>query len=123
MSDGRSSFERYAELPVRTRLFLESLENEEKLKQLERVITLYGNLRVEVREFLYSADVETLKWLKNARKDEIALLKEAIDLVRSSKVVGRFLKLLLITAGSAFGAAWAFGDYVAQLLRSGIHPK
>lgn len=59
---------------------------------------------------------ETREFLAKLRPEELALLMDGIQLVSSSRVLGRFLKWLLLSIIGAFLAAASLGDAVIKLL-------
>lgn len=111
----------YEELPREVRAFLETLTSE-GVTDLANVIRFYHEIsesregRIAPTEFLLNAKARTLEWLKEARKDEIDQLDEAIKLVRSGRTVGRFMKWAVITLIGAFILMSQFGDAVSKLL-------
>jgi hypothetical protein len=112
---------RYADLPHEVRAFLESLDGE-SVTDLANVIRFYHDLstpregRITPIDFLMNAKARTLEWLKEARKEEVDQLDEAIKLVRSGRTVGRFMKWAVITTIGAFIVMSQFGDAVTKLL-------
>src|SRR5689334_12310590 len=115
---------RYADLPHTTRMFLEGL-SEQGIVHLMDASSLTADLPAEARSFLRNASPETLKWLKDARPDEIKQLDEGIKLVRSSRTVGKFVKWIIISGIGAFILASQFGDAVVKIwnLFRGVGPK
>lgn len=102
-----SNDKRYADLPHSVRAFLETLDDEQ-ISNLTAMTQLYERLslpkdKVSPLDFLLNAKPRTLEWLKDARKEEIDQLDEAVKLVRSSRTVGRFMK-------------WAIGIFIGSLI-------
>jgi hypothetical protein len=111
---------RYADLPHSVRAFLETLDDE-GVTNLANVIRFYEDIstardgRIAPIDFLKNAKARTLEWLKEARKEEIDQLDEAIKLVRSGRTVGRFMKWAFITTIGAFIVMSQFGDALSKL--------
>lgn len=115
---------RYAELPLTTRRFLETLD-EQGVVALSNMLRAYRKISVSTEpgkpsalDFLINANPRTLEWLRDARKDEINQLDEAVRLVGSSRTVGRFIKWAVITTAGAFLFATQFGDWIVRTLAS-----
>lgn len=111
----------YEDLSHEVRAFLETLDPE-GVTDLANVIRFYHDLselregRIAPVDFLLNAKGRTLEWLKEARKEEIDQLDEAIKLVRSGRTVGKFMKWAAITLIGAFILMSQFGDAVSRLL-------
>ena len=111
---------RYADLPHEVRAFLESLDGE-GVTDLVNVIRFYHDLsspregKITPIDFLLNAKARTLEWLKEARKEEVDQLDEAIKLVRSGRTVGRFMKWAFVTLIGAFIIMSQLGDAVSKL--------
>lgn len=108
--------ERYGELPHHTRIFLENL-NEDHVSELVGVMRFHATLPLHSREMLRNMDKSAADWLRTARPEEIALLVDGIDLVRSSRSVGRLLRWLFL-GFIGFGAAmYSLGDVLSRFFR------
>lgn len=118
MVDGNK---RYADLPHEVRAYLESLDGE-SVTALANMARFYEDIsepregKITPIDFLRNAKPRTLEWLKDARKEEIDQLDEAIKLVRSGRTVGRFMKWAVITTIGAFIVMSQFGEAVSKLL-------
>lgn len=116
-----SSDKRYADLPPEVRAFLETLTSE-GVVTLSNVVRFYENIseprngKVSPLDFLENAKPRTLEWLKEARKEEIDQLDEAVKLVRSGRTVGRFMKWVAITTIGAFIVMSQFGEAIGKLV-------
>lgn len=112
---------RYADLPAEVRAYLETL-GPEGVVHLANAVRFYDEISVErdgkiaPADFLREAKPRTLEWLKDARKEEIDQLDEAVKLVRSGRTVGRFMKWAVVTLIGAFILMSQFGDAVSKLL-------
>lgn len=112
---------RYADLPHEVRAFLETLDGE-GVTNLADVIRFYRDLtvpragKISPVDFLVNAKPRTLEWLRDARKEEIDQLDEAIKLVRSGRTVGRFMKWALITLIGAFILMSQFGEALTKIV-------
>ena len=109
---------RYADLPNGTRAFLETLDDE-GVMNLVNMANLYERLslpkdKTSPLDFLLNADPRTLKWLKQARPEEIEQLDKTIRLANSGRIVGKFLWYLFATTLGAFILMSQFGDAVAK---------
>jgi hypothetical protein len=119
-----SNDKRYADLPHSVRAFLEMLDDE-KVNNLHSMADVYDRLsmakdgKVSPLDFLLQAKPRTLEWLKDARKEEIDQLDEAIKLVRSGRTVGRFMKWVFITTIGAFIVMSQLGDALTRLWNLG----
>ena len=60
-------------------------------------------------------DERTAKFLEQLRPEEVELLKESINFMRSAKTMGRFFKWMLITIVGTFIGAAAFGEAIKSL--------
>lgn len=60
-------------------------------------------------------DERTVKFLEQLRPEEVELLKESINFMRSAKTMGRFFKWVLITIVGTFIGAAAFGEAIKTL--------
>jgi hypothetical protein len=115
-----SNDKRYADLPHEVRAFLETMDGE-VVVSLANAIRFYDDIsqpregRIAPIDFLRNAKPRTLEWLKDARKEEIDQLDEAIKLVRSGRTVGRFMKWVFITTIGAFIVMSQFGDAITKL--------
>lgn len=115
-----SNDKRYADLPHSTRAFLETLDDEgvTNLANLMRFYELASKERdikgVTAVEFLLQASPRTLRWLKEARPEEINQLDKTIRLANSGRVVGKFLWYLFATTLGAFILVSQFGDAVTK---------
>lgn len=112
---------RYADLPHEVRAFLETLDGESvvtlaDMMRLYRDLSVTRNGKTSPIDFLINAKSRTLEWLRDARKEEIDQLDEAIKLVRSGRTVGRFMKWAIITMIGAFILMSQFGEAVSKLL-------
>lgn len=116
-----SNDKRYADLPHEVRAWLETLDGE-GVTGLADAIRFYRDIsmprsgKTSPLDFLTNAKPRTLEWLRDARKEEIDQLDEAIKLVRSGRTVGRFMKWAIITTIGAFLLMSQFGDAVSKLL-------
>lgn len=112
---------RYADLPPEVRAYLETLGSQ-GVVHLANAVRFYEEIsipregKIAAADFLRDAKPRTLEWLKEARKEEIDQLDEAIKLVRSGRTVGRFMKWVIITTIGAFIVMSQFGDAVSKLL-------
>lgn len=116
-----SNDKRYADLPHEVRAFLETLDGEgvtnlADMMRLYRDLSMPRNGKTSAVDFLTNAKPRTLEWLRDARREEIDQLDEAIKLVRSGRTVGRFMKWAVITLIGAFILMSQFGDAVSKLL-------
>lgn len=113
--------DKYADLPLEVRVYLETLGSE-GVVHLANAVRFYDEIsvprdgKIAASDFLREAKPRTLEWLKEARKEEIDQLDEAIKLVRSGRTVGRFMKWAAITLIGAFIVMSQFGDAVSKLL-------
>lgn len=113
--------DKYADLPLEVRVYLETLGSE-GVVHLANAVRFYDEIsvprdgKIAAADFLREAKPRTLEWLKEARKEEIDQLDEAIKLVRSGRTVGRFMKWAAITLIGAFIVMSQFGDAVSKLL-------
>lgn len=111
---------RYADLPHEVRAFLETLDGE-SVTSIANAIRFYDDLsmprdgKIAPIDFLRNAKPRTLEWLKDASKEDIDQLDEAIKLVRSGRTVGRFMKWVSITTIGAFLVMSQFGEAVTKL--------
>lgn len=111
----------YEDLSRETRAFLETLTSE-GVVHLANAMRFYEEIsipregKIAAADFLRDAKPRTLEWLKEARKEEIDQLDEAIKLVRSGRTVGKFMKWAVITLIGAFILMSQFGDAVSKLL-------
>lgn len=116
-----SNDKRYADLPNAVRAFLETLDDE-KVNNLNSMADVYDRIsiardgKVSSLDFLLNAKPRTLEWLKDARKEEIDQLDEAIKLVRSGRTVGRFMKMVAVLTIGAFILMSQFSDAITRLL-------
>jgi hypothetical protein len=112
---------RYADLPHEVRAFLETLDGE-GVTNIVDMMRFYRDLsipragKISPVDFLINAKPRTLEWLRDARKEEIDQLDEAIKLVRSGRTVGKFMKWAIITTIGAFILMSQFGDAATKLL-------
>jgi hypothetical protein len=110
---------RYADLPHEVRAYLETLSGED-VTNLADMANLYHRLslptdKVSPLDFLLQAKPRTLEWLKDARPEDINQLDEAINLVRSSRTVGKFIRWLISVTFGMFIITSQFGDAIAKL--------
>lgn len=111
---------RYADLPHEVRAFLETLDGE-GVVSIANAVRFYEDIstpregKIAPIDFLRNAKPRTLEWLKDARKEEIDQLDEAIKLVRSGRTVGRFMKWVFITTIGAFIVMSQFGEAISRL--------
>ena len=61
--------------------------------------------------------LETRKFFRDLRQDDIADLSSAVDFMHSIQTVGRFTKWLLIGVFGVFFGAATFGDSVAKIVK------
>lgn len=112
---------RYADLSHSVRAFLETLDDE-GVTNLSAMAHLYERLslpkdgRISPMDFLLNANPRTLEWLKDARKEEIDQLDEAIRLVRSSRTVGKFMRWVIGVTVGAFIIMAQFGESIAKFV-------
>lgn len=116
-----SNDKRYADLPHSVRAFLETLD-EEGITTLANLIRFYDAASRERDakgatpiEFLQQASPRTLRWLKEARPEEINQLDKTIRLANSGRIVGKFLWYLFATTLGAFILMSQFGDALSKL--------
>lgn len=110
---------RYADLPHEVRAYLETLSGED-VTNLADMANLYHRLslptdKVSPLDFLLQAKPRTLEWLKDARPEDINQLDEAINLVRSSRTVGKFIRWLIYVTFGMFIVTSQFGDAITKL--------
>ncbi len=96
----------FAGLPSVTRDFLKSITTEEIL-QFKNMVKLHESLDDRPK---------VLAWLKSAREEDIELLGEGLDLVRSGRTIGRFTKWLMLTIIGAVLLGSQFGDAISRVL-------
>lgn len=106
--------EKYADLPAAAKIFLEQL-NEEQVTEILEVMSLYRGMTVETQKFLRESDPRTLQWLRTRRPEEIEQLNEAISLLVSSKVVGRFMRIVVIGFVSSAITMFVFGEWIGRI--------
>ena len=82
--------DRYADLSLIARRFIETLDDE-KVVRLTEAADLIRDLPTEARDFLRNADKGTLKWLERASPEDIGLLQYGVKIVLASKILGRAL--------------------------------
>lgn len=58
---------------------------------------------------------EVTKFLKGLRPDELQLLNESINFMRSAKTMGRFMKWVLITIVGAFIGTVTLGEAISKV--------
>jgi hypothetical protein len=109
----------YSDLPPEVRAYLETLDGE-GVTNLVNMSDLYARLtlprdKVSPLDFLLQAKPRTLEWLKDARPEDINQLDEAINLVRSSRTVGKFLRWLIYVTFGMFIITSQFGDAITRL--------
>lgn len=100
--------ERFSQLPLTTKAFLQTL-SEQEVVNLKNLLRFYGGLvdRPHV-----------LKWLQEAREEDIELLDNGIKLVRAGNTVGRFIWWSLATLVGAAILGSQVGEWFSKLLRS-----
>ena len=114
---------RYNELPLATRAFLETLD-EEGVVELANVIRFYRDLgrrrddsdRALAKEFLLRANHRTLEWLIGARPEEIDRLDDTVRLIGSSRTIGKFLWWVIATIVAALIVGSQIGDWSGKFL-------
>jgi hypothetical protein len=109
----------YSDLPPEVRAYLETLDGE-GVTNLVNMTDLYARLtlprdKVSPLDFLLQAKPRTLEWLKDARPEDINQLDEAINLVRSSRTVGKFIRWLIYVTFGMFIVTSQFGDAITKL--------
>jgi hypothetical protein len=116
-----SNEKRYADLPPEVRAYLETL-GADGVVHLANAVRFYDEIsepregKIAPADFLLEAKARTLEWLKEARKEEIDQLDEAIRLVRSGRTVGRFTKWAVVTLIGAFLLMSQLGDALSKVL-------
>jgi hypothetical protein len=116
-----SGDKRYADLPPEVRAYLETL-GADGVVHLANAVRFYDEIsapregKIAPADFLLEAKARTLEWLKEARKEEIDQLDEAIRLVRSGRTVGRFTKWAIVTLIGAFLLMSQLGDAISKVL-------
>lgn len=117
-----SNDKRYADLPHAVRAFLETLDDD-GVTNLANIIRFYENATrerdpkgVTPIEFLLQASPRTLKWLKEARPEEINQLDKTVRLATAGGIIGRFIWYLFATTLGAFILVSQFGESVAKWL-------
>jgi len=115
---------RYADLPHSVRAFLESLDDE-GVTTLANILRFYETASREKDskgatpiEFLLQASPRTLKWLKEARPEEINQLDKTVRLATAGGVIGRFIWWLFVTTLGTFVLVSQFGDAVSKLFKA-----
>jgi len=114
---------RYDDLSPSVRRWLETLDDQ-KVADLVNLQIFYRDLvtppfdgKGTPIDFLMNAGPRTFEWLRNASKEDIDQLNEAIALVRSSRTVGRFLRWSLITAVGMGLAMSQFGELLVKFFK------
>jgi hypothetical protein len=117
-----SNDKRYADLPLEVRAWLETLGSD-GVVHIANAVRFYDEIsiprpgeRVTPVDFLRTANPHTLEWLKNARQEEVDQIVEAVNLVRSGRTVGRFMKWAVITLIGAFILMSQFGDALSKIV-------
>jgi len=80
-------------------------------------IAARGAIDGPTRTAFADLDPSTRAFLRRLRDDEIAQLQEAIDFMRSVRMVGRFTRWALYTVVAAFLGAIAVGEGFSSLRR------
>lgn len=118
-----SNDKRYADLSHSVRAFLETLGDDD-VTTLANVLRFYEGATKERDtkgstpiEFLTQASPRTLKWLKEARPEEINQLDRTIRLASAGGIVGKFIWYLFATTLGAFILMSQFGDAVMKWLK------
>ena len=131
--------ERYIELPLVARRFLETL-TDERVVQITEAADLIRDLQPGAREFLEQTDAATLKALKGVilrpelvkflnnaepvtinflsgmRDEEVGDLKNGVAYARAFRLSGRFLKFSIgIMFATTVGAVYLFDKFSAWL--------
>jgi hypothetical protein len=81
--------ERYAELSLIQRRFIETLDDE-KVVQMTEAAALIRDLSPEAKGFLRSAEPETLKWLEKADKEKLQKVDAAIQFMSNAEFMGKW---------------------------------
>ena len=127
--------ERYAELSLVARRFLETL-TDEKVVQLTEAADLIRELPSGARDFLEQTDIETFKALRNIRlrpevikfldnteedtikfltgmrKEEVSDLKNGVAYARAFRLAGRFMRFSIgILFATVVGAVYLFDKF------------
>lgn len=93
--------DRYADLSLIARRFIETLDDE-RVVRLTEAADLIRDMPAESRDFLRNADKGTLRWLERASPEDISQLQYSIKFMGASKILGRALWISLVAfAGMA----------------------
>ncbi len=97
--------DRFAHLPVRTRAWLESLGAKD-LEELQHI-----------RDFCAGVPKHVKEWLATLSPDDLKEIHEAIRFQRSAKTVGRFGRVLVVTAVTIFISTVTMGEKIITTLK------
>jgi hypothetical protein len=64
----------------------------------------------------FSDRPKVLEWLQTAREEDIALLDDGLDLVRSGRTIGRFTRWVIVTVIGAALLGSQVGEAVSKFL-------
>jgi hypothetical protein len=81
--------ERYADLSLIARRFIETLDDE-KVVQMTEAAALIRDLSPEAKAFLRSAEPTTLKWLERADEEKLKKVDEAIQFMSNAEFMGKW---------------------------------
>ena len=97
--------ERFTDLPPTTKAFLRTI-SEQEIVHLKNMARFYENL---------SDRPHVLRWLQEAREDEIDLLDDGIKLVRAANTVGKFLWWAIATLIAAIILGSQVGEWLNKI--------
>lgn len=109
--------EKYAELSLIQRRFIETLDDE-KVVAITEAASLLRALPDEAKEFLRGAKPETLTFLKDLRPDEINELANAIENTKAFRRAGKLVRWGIVTLFGTFVGISMIWDKVSSLWKA-----
>ena len=109
--------ERYNELPIIARRFLETLDDE-RVRSIVLAADVFGDMDAETLILLRNPKPELIRFLVEMREAEIEELQNAIDLVRAFRRTGRVVRWSIATLFGAFVSMVLIWDKVSSWFKA-----
>jgi hypothetical protein len=109
--------DRYADLPLTTRRFLEVL-SDQRVANILLASDVFGDMDADTLRIIRNLKPELLKFLGEMREDEIEELQNSIELVRAFRRTGRVVRWSVGTLFATFVGVMLVWDKVSAWFKT-----